>query len=47
MEHYYFYHDDIKTGLKGEGCGYLLKSGGIFADKKILEHGKVMLQRVK
>ena len=22
MEHYYFYHDDIKTGLRGEGCGY-------------------------
>ena len=23
MEHYYFYHDDIKTGLRErEGCGY-------------------------
>ena len=19
---FYFYHDDIKTGLRGEGCGY-------------------------
>ena len=73
MEHYYFYHDDIKTGLRGEGCGYRKatvrsvgrkwvyirfsneetlenfqsKSGKIFADKKILKHGKVMSQKVK
>ena len=22
IQTFYFYHDDIKTGLRGEGCGY-------------------------